>query len=404
MSGIWNTDIYVKETYGNRTTLLTEVSELNGGLDKYYDRVIAMPKGASESEWISMAKAINENDKIDKIGIYGHYFQPIGAKLTKELGLKEWNPEEAIIAADNKSEMRELLANKNVENVASSLIDTFTELQQFIKLNSYPVIIKPVDGLASKGIYIIHNDLEAKESFEKFKAEYPQFKIIVEEFILGPEFSVETYSHNGKHKIITVTEKLKDEKSFVELGHIIPARISSDDNESIRAKVMKVLEALNVQNGPVHTEIILSPKGPRVVETQLRLGGDMIPRLMQLSTGYDFWKTTADQISGKEFFNDLPEVFESKQSACILYVLPKVKGKLTSLLLNNSTEMPNVDRVDLLKNWGFEFDGILESTKRCCSVIATGKDALSALDSAFTSIEAMSIEVDNKPLKIEKPF
>ena len=111
--------------------------------------------------------------------------------------------------------------------------------------------------------------------------------VLVEEFIEGPEYSIEGLHHDGKSEVIQFTEKKTTEFPYnVELGHIQPANISEENKLKIREIVSKIGKALDFVNCPSHTELKINERGIYVIETSPRLGGDYITStLTPLSTG-----------------------------------------------------------------------------------------------------------------------
>lgn len=151
----------------------------------------------------------------------------------------------------------------------------------------FPVIVKPRDNSGSRGVKLCRNkeELEASmsEAFEVSKLD----TVLVEEFIEGPEYSIEGLHYDGKNEVIQFTEKKTTEFPYnVELGHIQPANISEENQQIIREIVAKIGKALRFENCPSHTELKINERGIFVIETSPRLGGDYITStLTPLSTG-----------------------------------------------------------------------------------------------------------------------
>lgn len=171
----------------------------------------------------------------------------------------------------------------------------------------YPVIVKPRDNSGSRGVKLCRNREELaasmSEAFEVSKLD----TVLVEEFIEGPEYSIEALHYNAishsplaisgneptansqqpRAKVIQFTEKKTTEFPYnVELGHIQPANISEENKSRIREIVSKIGAALHFENCPSHTELKINNRGIFVIETSPRLGGDYITStLTPLSTG-----------------------------------------------------------------------------------------------------------------------
>jgi biotin carboxylase len=109
---------------------------------------------------------------------------------------------------------------------------------------------------------------------------------IVEQYIDGPEFSVESFSFAGRHVIIAVTEKFVS-PSFAEVGHTMPARLSDGTRDAVRSCVRKFLTDVGLRDGLGHTELRIGPGGPVVIEGHNRFGGDALPDLVRGAYGID---------------------------------------------------------------------------------------------------------------------
>ena len=183
----------------------------------------------------------------------------------------------------------------------------------------YPIIVKPLDSGGSQGITKLDSSeglIEAlNDAFDHSRSE----QAIVEEFVDGREFSVEALSHNGKHYIIQITDKVTSgSPHFIEMQHHQPADISLDIDEKIKETVKGALSVLKIENSPSHTEIKLNSKGELyIIEIGARMGGDFITSdLVRLSTGYDMVKGAIELAIG-DF--KVPEMGIAKYSGVYFY-------------------------------------------------------------------------------------
>jgi biotin carboxylase len=118
---------------------------------------------------------------------------------------------------------------------------------------------------------------------------------LIEEFVPGPEYSIEGFVQSGRVHVLSITKKLlAAEPFFVEVGHIVPGDLGSATSRRVEAYVRRVVNALGLSLGPFHAEIRLSPRGPLLIEIAARMGGDNIPDLLALSRGVDLWDITLD--------------------------------------------------------------------------------------------------------------
>ena len=102
----------------------------------------------------------------------------------------------------------------------------------YIKANelSFPCIVKPVDSSAGRGITICKKTCDVKEAVSYALKESQEGLVILESLIEGKQFSLETLSSNGVHKLIAIAAQTMDSKEkHVEVGHILPAPISKKE-------------------------------------------------------------------------------------------------------------------------------------------------------------------------------
>ena len=204
------------------------------------------------------------------------------ARIAEKNGFPFYSVETAQWSTD-KFQMKQRFMEGGVPCAKGRLVKSVSEVEDF----EYPVIIKPRDNSGSRGVKLCRSreELEASmnEAFEVSKLD----TILVEEFIEGPEYSIEGLHHDGKSEVIQFTEKKTTEFPYnVELGHIQPANISKENQQIIREIVSKIGSALHFENCPSHTELKINERGIFVIETSPRLGGDYITStLTPLSTG-----------------------------------------------------------------------------------------------------------------------
>ncbi len=209
-----------------------------------------------------------------------------------------WNfPSEACrMRSLNKLTMRHVFEQSGVS--IPRFLFTKSEEQQ---LETFPVIVKPIDSGGSRGVTRVDNIHDLKGAIRRAKSFSASSQVLIEQFIDGPEYSVESISFEGKHHIAAITEKVTTgPPNFVELAHFQPAEMSMERKNKIEALVSKSLSALDYQQGPSHSEVKFDSTGEcYLIEVGLRLGGDFITSdLVRLSTGYDIVEASIELCCG----------------------------------------------------------------------------------------------------------
>lgn len=225
------------------------------------------------------------------------------------------NSDECIEISTNKYKMRQALQKGGVKVPHFEKVSSAEELGDCSAF-CFPVIVKPTDRSGSRGITKVLRKEDLSEAIKVSCENSFEKKAIVEEYIEGPEFSCEAISFNGKHEILTVTQKFTTgAPHFIETGHIEPADISGEMLEKVKKTILKSLDALNIKFGASHSEFRITPSGEiGIIEIGSRMGGDCIGSdLVRLSTGKDFVRAVIDTALGKE--PDLTPVCEPKFAA-----------------------------------------------------------------------------------------
>lgn len=136
----------------------------------------------------------------------------------------------------DKWAMRLHLAGLDPAAVAAAPLVKREDLDVFAGRHGFPFIVKPTDGTASLGVFRV----AAPEDADRVWAEVERLRgtrtdristlfvlqdFLMEEYVDGPEFSVESFSFAGRHVVVAITEKFVDPRHFAELGHAVPARL-----------------------------------------------------------------------------------------------------------------------------------------------------------------------------------
>ena len=209
------------------------------------------------------------------------------------------NSIESTILTTNKYEMRKKLNEHHLPVPAYQLIKEAKEANNNL---SYPLIVKPIDRSGSRGIYKVHNKDELTVAINKAKKVSFTEEILIEDYIVGEEYSIEAISQNGEHHILQITEKFTTESpNFIEMGHLSPARIDDELKDRILKVVDQSLTALKVRNGASHSEVKVTESGEIIIiEVAARMGGDFIGSdMVQITTNFDYVKSVLQIAMGE---------------------------------------------------------------------------------------------------------
>ncbi|MBR3729799.1 MAG: ATP-grasp domain-containing protein [Bacteroidales bacterium] len=223
---------------------------------------------------------------------------PPAALVAERLGLKHPFSYETSLIATNKNRMKAMLKFAGIPTSDYVAVTTLDDVKN-IKLK-YPLIIKPSDASGSIGITKITNEGELEEALKKALESSRNQQAIAEEFIVGPEIQIDCFVSNGELVVLDIKEKRKftDEELTLSYGSLIPARISGHVRQRCDEISNAIAKYLNVENGPLYIQAIVTEQDVYVIEFGLRFGGNLSFQIIQDMTGINVVCATADAYLG----------------------------------------------------------------------------------------------------------
>jgi biotin carboxylase len=212
------------------------------------------------------------------------------AALAERLGVRG-NSVASMLACRDKGTTRRVLERAGVPSARSVRVESPELGRSVAAAIGYPVVLKPASHAASIGVVKVENPEQFASAWEFASAgageQGPEgYGVLVEEYLDGPEVSVECVTIAGETTALAVTRKeIAFAPYFEEIGHTVMA----DDPilPAVALVARRALSALGVSDGISHVEMRLTATGPRIIEVNARLGGDWIGRLVRMATGLD---------------------------------------------------------------------------------------------------------------------
>ncbi|WP_299531972.1 ATP-grasp domain-containing protein [uncultured Streptomyces sp.] len=264
------------------------------------------------------------------------YYLPATARIARCLGLPGPAPE-AVEHACRKDATRRVLAAAGVPGPRFVVRERPADALAAAREIGYPLVVKPVDLCAGMFVRRVDDERELAGACEAIAAfpvnargarRAPQ--LLLEELLTGPEVSVETVTHRGAVHVVGVTDKtLGGAPAFIETGHMFPAALGPDDLRAVTETAVAAGRALGLDDVVAHTEIRLTPQGPRVVEVNPRPAGNRITELVRRVTGIDLVAACVDVALGRR--PDLERRDTGLRSAAIGFLLPETAGTLAGV-------------------------------------------------------------------------
>lgn len=303
------------------------------------------------------------------------------ARLAEEMGYIFHSPEVVDRSLD-KWQMKQAFINNNIPCAKAILLSKDDQItKKKLKDFSYPLIIKPKDAFSSRGVYKVDNYDDLIEHLEESRSFASAGDILIEEFIIGKEYSVETITYKGKTKVVQITEKfITPYPNTVEIGHLQPAPLDAATWEQVTKTVENAILAIGINNSASHAEVMVTTEGVFLIEIGARLGGDFISSyLTKASTGVSMDKAAVQIALGIE--PDLTINF--KQFSFIKYIqLPVNKRVVKIEPIDDFISMPGIVFATIFVYPGETIKPLVHSALRPACILTIGETRKQVIDIA----------------------
>ncbi|WP_273320709.1 phosphoribosylamine--glycine ligase [Vallitalea guaymasensis] len=325
-------------------------------------------------------------------------------------GLKIFGPKQnAAIIEGSKIFSKDLMKKYNIPTAGYVVIDNVDSANDYIKKCDYPIVIK-ADGLAlGKGVLICSTYEEAQEAVDTIMVD-KKFgdagdKIVIEEFLTGPEVSVLSFC-DGENIIPMVSAQ--DHKRAFDgdeglntggMGTFSPSKYYTDEihKECIETIYEPSLKAMKSEGRPftgiMFFGLMLTEKGPKLLEYNARFGDPeaqvVLPRLQT-----DLVDIFEYAIEGK--LNEIDVKWDDKAAVCVIlasggYPVKYEKG----YEIKGLQAQKNKDGVIVFHAGTKKVDDkIITNGGRVLGLTAIGKDIDEARDIAYKTVE--EVDFTNK--------
>ncbi|WP_157536733.1 ATP-grasp domain-containing protein [Kitasatospora mediocidica] len=214
------------------------------------------------------------------------------ARLAERLGLPGL-PAGSARGLRHKTAMRELVGAAGLRIPRYAEVSGEGELAAAAELVGFPAVLKPAESAGSVHVSRVDSPDGLRAAYRRLRTDTRtdfgrglDGPVLLEEYLDGPEISVEGYVEDGRAVVLAVTTKmLGPEPYFVELGQVLPRTMDPRTRAAVDAYVDGVCTALGLTLGPFHCELRLPAGEPVLIEIGARLAGHRIPYLVELVTG-----------------------------------------------------------------------------------------------------------------------
>ncbi|KUN99366.1 ATP-grasp domain-containing protein [Streptomyces caeruleatus] len=275
------------------------------GYDCVHVQSLAQPPaafGASFSPDDFLANVVHGSDPAETLAALAPYAPvallagaEIGVELadvlSEALGLRT-NGTELSSARRDKFRMVETVKAAGVPAADQILATDLDTLLDWYGETERTVVLKPVRSALNDGVSFCGTAEEVRAAFTALVGAESAVglrndAVVAQEYLVGAEYYVNTVSLDGEHYVCDVwkTQHLGVNGVRDLLGGSALMVRRGPEQDLLTEYAFSVLDALGVRNGPAHTELKLTPQGPRLVETGARVCGAMLPLLTRAAIG-----------------------------------------------------------------------------------------------------------------------
>jgi len=396
--------------------------------------------GSSSAPCVSMADRFEQIDLKDKEGI--ETFARLIQSTTDRLGIMtagtdfsasvSWAaeklglpgiPYEAALNASDKSRMRECfkkasLPSPNFFTITAESIKTPGKNPLADSPLSFPVVIKPVDNMGSRGCRRVNNEEEYFKAAEQAISFSRSGRAIVEGYLDGPEFSVDAIVYKNEITICGIADRhIFFPPYFIEMGHTMPTVTGKDKQNAMIQTFCAGVLALGIAGkdniGAAKGDIKLTSNGPMIGEIAARLsGGYMSGWTYPYSSGILPIKAAILMAMSREPGNLSP----IKKWTCAERAFISIPGTVKQITINNERQtgsresgvgsreipFPNVNDFFLRITEGSKVSFPENNVTKCGNIIASAEDRQAAINCAENAARSVLIRLDPSDKETEK--
>ena len=313
------------------------------------------------------------------------------SRICQKLGLPGHSIDTAVKATD-KLQMLLAFQAHHVAHPEFWLVNK-NEIETFCKDITYPAISKPTDSSGSRGIYYIQNSSELKSALKYSSNAGRSGVVLIEEYMNGPEVSVEILVVNGVPYVLQITDKITSGPPyFYETGHSQPSALPEETKNRIAHLAKQACTAIGLENSPAHVEIKVTDNGPKMVEMGARLGGGCISTYL-LDTSIKGICLSEEAI--RMAMGMIPNVvsFTNSEDAVAVRFILAQEGTIQSITgVDEASKEDGVIKVMIYGTVGQHYKQTFDNASRMGFVVAKGKTTKEALLKCELAIKKIKIQ------------
>lgn len=304
--------------YDGGSASLVEIAE---GLGRLGDLLVVLPPRRHGGAELELSRRLGQVVRLDEVAdgprpdavlTFSETMLRPAARIAARWGLPAHSGPTVTMLTDKSAQRRGLRRAEAHPVVSVDLTDP-GRWPDAVRTTGLPAVVKPARGAASRHTHLVRGRAEGAALVGWLLAPVGaggagERRLVVEEYLRGTDrgpfgdyVSVESAVVAGRITHLAVTGKLPVVPPFRETGQFWPSSLAPHEERQVLALTGAALRALGVAHGLTHTEVKLTPRGPRVIEVNGRLGG-FVNELSTRAAGVDLV-----ELAGRIALGERPE-------------------------------------------------------------------------------------------------
>ncbi|GGA33049.1 ATP-grasp domain-containing protein [Psychrobacillus lasiicapitis] len=294
------------------------------------DQIVLMEDLLDEQQMVEEITSLMDQGKqicacVSLIDPYVSY----AASISKYFELAETSTDSLRLMED-KIAIREKLKNLPITPFYTIFQpeDSLEKLENEFK-SLLPFIIKPPISNGSKDVLLVETIEKFANALKLLKKNHPNNPLLIEEFLQGPQYLIEILVYNNDIKFLGLVEQeVLYNGRFIVTGYRFPGKVDIAEYRSLCTCISKIIEEIGLENGSCHMEMKLVSGEWKLIETNPRMAGGEMNRIIEEGTGINLLKEILKVHLGEE-----PILLEKKKKHVYAkYLTIGSRGKLLKIL------------------------------------------------------------------------
>ena len=305
--------------------------------------------------------------------------------------------EKAALTARDKAKMKASFLSGGVRTARFFIVRTSEELERAMESLPFPIVVKAVNLMGSRGIFLCRDKEEGRQAFTSAVDASGADYVLAEEFLAGTLFDGEAMIQNGE-LVYTLLDNTEVVQSHVptSIGHSIPFLEEESAGEDARHQIELAAASLGLDNSALDFDLMLKDGKVYVIEVNARAGASCLPEIVGCRYGIDYYEALVRLALGDEVKGMFSHPDEGK--ACLARILTSKEDGIVRKMECRETILHDAELIDLSFDIrpGDRVRVYTNGRDRIGQIILTGKSLAACEQAKDLLMQSICLEVEKE--------